>query len=125
LLLGLDDPFLMPQSRYATVLPGDVAPTGLKILAGSEECGAVITATPEHKQVFVTGHLEYDVDTLDKEYRRDVAAGLDIKVPLNYYPNDDPSQPPRVRWRTYAHQFFANWLNYYVYQETPFDLNRL
>lgn len=125
LLNGLDDPFYMPQSRYATVNREDVEPVGLKVLASSPQAGAVITASPDHKQVFVTGHFEYEVDTLDKEYRRDLAAGLDIQIPANYYPNDDPTQPPSIRWRTYAHQFFANWLNYYVYQETPFDLNKL
>jgi homoserine O-succinyltransferase len=125
LLLGLDDPFYMPQSRYTTVLPEDVEPVGLKVLASSPEAGAVITAAPDHRQVFVTGHLEYDANTLDKEYRRDLAAGLNIALPANYYTNDDPTKPPLVRWRTYAHQFFANWLNYYVYQETPYDLSRL
>jgi homoserine O-succinyltransferase len=125
LLLGLDDPFYMPQSRFATVLYEDAEKAGLQILAGSPQAGAVITATPDHRQVFVTGHFEYDGDTLDKEYHRDIAAGLDVDVPINYYENDDPSQPPRVRWRTYAHQFFANWLNYHVYQETPFDLREV
>jgi len=125
LLLGLDDPFYMPQSRYATVYPEDVEPVGLKVLAGSPEAGAVISASPDERQVFVTGHLEYDVDTLDREYRRDIAAGLEIDPPLNYYLNDDPENGPVVRWRTYAHQFFANWLNYYVYQETPYDLSHL
>ncbi|MDR1015190.1 MAG: homoserine O-succinyltransferase [Coriobacteriales bacterium] len=125
LLLGLDDPFFMPQSRYTTVLPEDVEPVGLRVLAESPEAGAVVIAAPDHRQVFVTGHLEYDADTLGKEYARDVAAGLDIALPVNYYADDDPSKPPLVRWRTYAHQFFANWLNHYVYQETPFDLSRL
>jgi homoserine O-succinyltransferase len=125
LLLGLDDPFLMPQSRYATVLPEDVRAAGLKVLAGSPETGAVISASPDHKQVFVTGHLEYDNDTLDREYRRDTAAGLDIAIPINYYPHNDPDQKPPTRWRTYAHQFFANWLNYYVYQETPYELEQI
>jgi homoserine O-succinyltransferase len=125
LLMGLDDPFLMPQSRYATVLTADAEQAGLKILAGSEATGAVVTASPDHRQVFVTGHLEYDQDTLDREYRRDIAAGLDIAIPINYYPGNDPAHRPNVRWRTYAHQFFANWLNHYVYQETPFDLERI
>lgn len=122
LLIGMDDTFCMPQSRYATVLPSDAEAAGLNILAGSKETGAVVMASPNHKQVFVTGHLEYDADTLGKEYWRDVDAGLDIAVPHNYYPHDDPNQPPLVQWRTYAHQFFANWLNYYVYQETPYKL---
>jgi homoserine O-succinyltransferase len=115
----------MPQSRYTTVLTEDVEKAGLEPLAGSPEAGAVIFASPQHHQVFVTGHLEYDSDTLDREYRRDVAAGLPITLPVNYYREDDPARPPLVRWRTYAHQFFANWLNYYVYQETPFDLGQL
>ena len=125
LLLGLDDPFYMPQSRYATVFPEDVVPVGLEVLAGSPEAGAVITASPDRRQVFVTGHLEYEADTLDKEYRRDVKAGLNIAIPRDYYPGDDPAQKPRVRWRTYGHQFFANWLNYYVYQETPYRLEEI
>ena len=125
LLLGLDDPFWMPQSRYATVLAEDIRAAGLKVLAGSEEAGAVISANAEHRQVFVTGHLEYDFDTLDKEYRRDLAAGLEIEMPVNYYRNDDPTAGVQMRWRTYAHQFFANWLNHYVYQETPYDLMQI
>jgi homoserine O-succinyltransferase len=124
LLLGLDDPFWMPQSRYATVLPSDLDQAGLIMLAGSQQAGAVISANPEHRQVFITGHLEYDADTLDKEYRRDLAAGLDIAMPVNYYIDDDPAAGVQMRWRTYAHQFYANWLNHYVYQETPFDLAR-
>jgi homoserine O-succinyltransferase len=123
LLLGFDDVFYMPQSRFATVLPEDAEAAGLRLLAGSPETGATITATTDHRQVFVTGHLEYDVDTLDKEYRRDADAGLGTAVPFNYYPNNDPDQKPVSCWRTYAHQFFANWLNYYVYQETPFKLD--
>jgi len=125
LLRGFDDRFLMPQSRYATVFPEDLEGTGLKVLAGSPEAGAVVFATPGHRQVFVTGHLEYDIFTLDREYQRDTLAGLAIDLPLNYYPDDDPARPPQVRWRTYAHQFFANWLNHYVYQETPFDLGTI
>ncbi|MDR1359095.1 MAG: homoserine O-succinyltransferase [Coriobacteriales bacterium] len=122
LLLGLDDPFSVPQSRYATARQEDVEAAGLAVLAGSPETGAVISVSPDRRQVFVTGHLEYDIDTLDREYRRDIDAGLEIAVPLHYYPQNDPSKPPVIHWRTYAHQFFANWLNYAVYQETPFKL---
>jgi homoserine O-succinyltransferase len=122
LLRGFDDRFLMPQSRYATVLPEDVAATNLTVLADSPEAGAVILAAPEHRQVFVTGHLEYDISTIDLEYRRDLAAGLAIDLPVNYYQDDDPNKPPLVKWRTYAHQFFANWLNHCVYQATPYNL---
>ena len=122
LLLGLDDPFWMPQSRYTTVLPKDIEQAGLIMLAGSDETGAVISADKQHRQVFITGHLEYDADTLDREYRRDLAANLDIDMPVNYYINDNPEAGVQMRWRTYAHQFYANWLNHYVYQETPYDL---
>ena len=124
LLLGLDDIFYMPQSRYATVSPQDVADAGLIMLAGSDEAGSVITADATHRQVFVTGHFEYDADTLDREYQRDLAAGLEIDMPINYYINDDPKAGVQMRWRSYAHQFFANWLNHYVYQETPYNLAR-
>jgi len=125
LLNGLDDPFWMPQSRYTTILPSDLDNSGLKVLAGSDAAGAVILVSPDHQQVFVTGHWEYDIDTLDKEYHRDLAAGLPVPLPINYYPDDDPMRPPVSRWKTYAHQFFANWLNHYVYQETPYDLSKL
>jgi homoserine O-succinyltransferase len=107
------------------VLPEDAKAAGLKVLAGSDEAGAVVMVGQGHRQVYVTGHMEYDVDTLDKEYRRDIAAGMDIQPPVNYYQDNDPANPPVLRWKTYAHQFFANWLNYYVYQETPFDLRSL
>ena len=122
LMRGFDDRFFMPQSRYATVLPEDLSDTNLKTLAGSKEAGAVVFALPNYRQVFVTGHLEYDAFTLDREYQRDVAAGLSPAVPVNYYPDNDPTRHPQIRWRTYAHQFFANWLNHCVYQETPYDL---
>jgi len=125
LLLGLDDPFYMPQSRYATVLPEDVEKAGLIPLAGSPETGVVVTTSPGRRQVFVTGHLEYDADTLDREYTRDIDAGIDIDVPLNYYLDNDPSKGPQIRWRSYAHQFYANWLNYYMYQETPYLLEEI
>ena len=125
LLIGLDDPFYMPQSRYTSVFSEDIKAAGLDLLAGSPEAGAVVSATSDCRQVFVTGHLEYDVDTLDKEYKRDAAAGLGTAIPLNYYPDNDPSRAPLVRWRTYAHQFFANWLNYCVYQKTPFKLEEI
>jgi len=122
LMRGFDDRFYMPQSRYTTIYPEDLAGTDLNVLAGSQETGAVIFALPNNRQIFVTGHMEYDPLTLDTEYRRDVAAGIPISVPINYYPNDDPSLPPLIRWRTYAHQFFANWVNHCVYQETPYVL---
>jgi len=125
LMRGFDDSFYMPQSRYATVYPEDLEGTDLKVVAGSPETGAVIFALPNYRQVFAIGHMEYDALTLDKEYRRDVKAGLPIAVPINYYPQDDPDRHPQTRWRTYAHQFFANWLNHCVYQETPYDLTKM
>jgi homoserine O-succinyltransferase len=125
ILSGLDDPFWMPQSRYATVLPEDIEAAGLVALAGSAEAGVVISASSDHRRVFVTGHMEYELDTLDKEYRRDLKAGLNPTLPVNYYQDDVFGSPIHVRWRTYAHQFFANWLNHYVYQETPYDLSKI
>ncbi|MDR0499708.1 MAG: homoserine O-succinyltransferase [Coriobacteriales bacterium] len=125
LLRGFDDHFWMPQSRYATILPEDLEGTGLHLLAGSAATGAVVFSSTEHRSAFVTGHLEYDVLTLHKEYQRDIAAGLDIQMPINYYPSNDPQKTPVICWRTYAYQLFSNWLNHYVYQETPFDLGCL
>ena len=97
----------------------------LRILADSPEAGPFILGTDSGRQIFVTGHPEYDKLTLDSEYRRDVNKGLDIAVPKNYYPNDDPSQEPLFRWRSHAHLLYTNWLNYYVYQNTPYDLETL
>ena len=94
-------------------------------MAESDEAGIYIVGTTDDRQLFVTGHSEYDPLTLKKEYDRDVAADLPIRVPANYYPNDDPSRTPIVRWRGHANLLFANWINYYVYQETPFDLNQI
>jgi homoserine O-succinyltransferase len=125
LLRGFDDPWLVPQSRYMTVLPEDLEGTGLRVLAASRKCGAVVFSSANHRQAYITGHLEYDGTTLDREYKRDRKAGISIDPPFNYYPADDPRRHPMMRWRTYAHQFYSNWLNHYVYQETPFDLTRL
>jgi homoserine O-succinyltransferase len=96
----------------------------LTIESETETTGLFIATARDCREIYVTGHLEYDPLTLDGEYRRDVAKGLPIEVPGNYYPGDDPSQPPLVRWRAHAHIFFSNWLNF-VYQETPFDLSEL
>mgnify|MGYP000293973547 FL=1 len=93
----------------------------LRILAESDEAGLTLVESLDHSQVFMTGHLEYDRGTLDAEYRRDLARGMNPHVPSHYYPNDDPSQLPRMNWRAHAHLFYNNWLNYYVYQETPYD----
>ncbi len=96
------------------------AHTDLQIFAESEEAGVYLAATKDCRQVFVTGHPEYDALTLDGEYQRDLAAGLDPAIPVNYYPNNDPSRTPRASWRSHGHLLFANWLNYYVYQLTSY-----
>lgn len=122
---GFDDPYFAPHSRYTGVREKDVAKAGLVIVSTSQEAGLYIAASKNRRQVFVTGHSEYERHTLDTEYRRDIAKGLAAKPPLNYYPGDNPENPPEMRWRAHAHLLFANWLNYYVYQETPFDLTAL
>lgn len=126
LLRGFDDVFYVPHSRHTETSRADVEQvSGLKILAESDEAGVYILATQDGRQIFVTGHSEYDPLTLKKEYDRDVAANLPIQIPVNYFPGDDPTQPPVVRWRGHAHLLFSNWINYYVYQETPYDLGQL
>jgi homoserine O-succinyltransferase len=122
---GFDDPFFAPHSRYTDVREEDAAKAGLVIVSTSDEAGLYIASSKNRRQVFVTGHSEYDMHTLDSEYRRDIKKGLNIKPPINYYPNNDPNNPPEMRWRSHAHLLFANWLNYYVYQETPYDLAAL
>lgn len=123
LLRGFDDEFLAPHSRYTEVRKEDIEKVkDLNILADSKDAGIYLLASKDLKRVFVTGHSEYDPLTLKSEYDRDVLKGLDIKVPQNYYKNDDPLQMPTVRWRSHAHLLFSNWLNYCVYQATPFVL---
>ncbi len=125
LLRGFDDVFYAPHSRHTEVRKSDIERTpDLKVLAESNEAGVYIAASADYRRVFVTGHSEYDPLTLKAEYDRDVAAGLPISVPVNYFPNDDPTQPPLVRWRGHSHLLFANWINYCVYQETPYDLTQ-
>ena len=122
LFRGFDDDFPAPHSRHTEVRAEDVRRTpNLRILAESDEAGLTLVESLDHSQVFMTGHLEYDRGTLDAEYRRDLARGMNPHVPSHYYPNDDPSQLPRMNWRAHAHLFYNNWLNYYVYQETPYD----
>ncbi|MBD0380128.1 homoserine O-acetyltransferase MetA [Paenibacillus sedimenti] len=124
LLRGFDEVFYVPQSRHTEVRREDIERCpDLEILSESEEAGVYIAATRDGKHIFVTGHSEYDACTLKWEYDRDVNKGLEIAVPKNYYPNDDPSRQPYNTWRAHANLLFSNWLNYYVYQETPFDLN--
>jgi len=122
---GFDDPYLAPHSRHTTVSEEDVRKAGLRIISTSDEAGLYIAASENRRQVFVTGHSEYDHYTLDKEYRRDLAKHPNPTIPCNYYPSNDPSNLPEMRWRAHAHLLFANWLNYYVYQETPYNLEDL
>ncbi len=123
LLRGFDDTFLAPHSRYTEVRRADIDKIPeLTILAESDEAGVYLVGSKDGRHVFVTGHSEYDPLTLKAEYDRDTGRGLPIEVPRNYYPQNDPSQPPQVRWRGHASLLYANWLNYHVYQVTPFDL---
>jgi homoserine O-succinyltransferase len=126
LLRGFDDTFYVPHSRYTEVRREDIEKVPeLEILTDSPESGIYIVASRDGRQIFVTGHSEYDADTLKKEYERDRAKGLETAIPENYYPNDDPSQAPIVCWRSHANLLYANWLNYYVYQETPYELEKI
>lgn len=126
LFRGFDDVFWAPHSRNTEVRSRDVAAVpGLTILAESDEAGLTLVESRDHSQVFMTGHLEYDRETLDEEYRRDQSRGLNPAVPAHYYPGDDSSRTPTVTWRAHAHLFYSNWLNYYVYQETPYRLQTL
>ncbi|MCR5257656.1 MAG: homoserine O-succinyltransferase [Desulfovibrio sp.] len=122
LFRGFDDVFHAPHSRHTEVRAKDVRRIPeLNILAESREAGLALVERYDHSQVFMTGHLEYDRNTLDKEYKRDLAKGLPINMPRHYYPGDNPDATPVVNWRAHAHLFFSNWLNYYVYQETPYS----
>ena len=126
LLRGFDDTFWVPHSRHTTIRREDVAAVpDIKILAESEEAGLYAMATQGGKQVFITGHSEYDADTLNREYRRDKDAGLPIDVPKNYFPDDDDTKEPIVRWRGHANLLYCNWLNYFVYQSTPYDVDAI
>ena len=126
LFRGFDDRFYAPHSRHTEVLEEDIRKVpGLEVLAVSEEAGVFAVKTEDSRQFFLLGHLEYDRNTLAKEYWRDVDRGLDIQVPRHYFPNDDPNQTPIVRWRSAGQLIYTNWLNYYVYQTTPYDLTRL
>lgn len=126
LLRGFDDTFLAPHSRHTEIRVEDVERIeDLKLLAVSEDAGLYLAASRDSRHIFVTGHSEYDPLTLKGEYDRDLNQGLPIEVPRNYFPQDDPSQPPLVRWRGHANLLFANWLNYHVYQVTPYDLKHI
>ncbi len=122
LLRGFDDLFFAPHSRYTDVSMEAIhASEDLTLLSASEEAGAFIILSKDKKHIMVTGHLEYETDTLSQEYRRDLQRGLEASIPENYFPENNPDLPPVNTWRAHAHLFFSNWLNYYVYQETPFD----
>ena len=126
LFRGFDETFFVPHSRYTTVLREDIEATPLlKVLASSEEAGVYAVITPGGKQVFLTGHSEYDADTLEKEYKRDKALGINPKIPKNYYPGDDDTKAPMLTWRAHATLLFTNWLNYFVYQTTPYDIAKI
>ena len=126
LFRGFDDTFMVPHSRHTTVLKEDIEKEKrLKILSTSKEAGVYALATDKGKQIFITGHSEYDADTLKKEYLRDKQAGLPIDVPKNYFPDDDDTKEPLVSWRSSANLLYSNWLNYFVYQTTPYDITKI
>ena len=123
LFRGFDDTFLAPHSRHTTVSEEDIlAESALKILAVSEKAGVYAVKSRNNRQIFITGHSEYDQNTLAKEYFRDVNLGKAIAVPENYFPDDNPENPPQVTWRAHANLLYSNWLNYFVYQTTPYDI---
>ncbi|MBR2650463.1 MAG: homoserine O-succinyltransferase [Clostridia bacterium] len=124
LFRGFDDVFMVPQSRHTTVYREDIeAVPELKILASSEECGVYAVMSKKGNRFFITGHSEYDADTLKGEYLRDKGLGKPIEIPKNYFPEDDEEKPPIVSWRAHANLLFSNWLNYFVYQTTPYDIS--
>ncbi len=126
LLRGFDDVFMVPQSRYTTVQREDIEKIpALKILASSKETGVCIVSTDRGKQIFVTGHFEYDADTLKLEYERDMQKGKTIALPKNYFPDNKVENPPLATWRSHANLLYSNWLNYFVYQTTPYDIETI
>ena len=126
LFRGFDDVFYVPHSRYTTVLREDIEKVpSLRVLASSDRAGVYAVITPGGKQVFLTGHSEYDAGTLEKEYLRDKNLGINPKIPENYYPGDDDTKAPMLTWRAHATLLFTNWLNYFVYQTTPYDIDKI
>ncbi len=126
LFRGFDDTFFVPQSRHTTVFREDIEKVyPLRILASSEQTGVYAVTTKNGRQIFITGHSEYDADTLKNEYLRDLSQGKPIKIPVNYFPDDDVTKPPMVSWRAHANLLFSNWLNYFVYQSTPYDVDQV
>jgi homoserine O-succinyltransferase len=126
ILRGFDDEFFVPHSRHTEIRAEDVEKVGeLQIVASSPEAGVCMVKAKNGRQLFITGHAEYSRHTLDGEYRRDLAKNLPIEVPVNYYPGDDATKEPVMRWQSTANLLFSNWLNYYVYQETPYNLEEI
>ena len=126
LVRGFDDTFLIPHSRHTAVLSEDIHNCSeLTVLAESEEAGVLLCMAEEGRQIFVMGHPEYDRYTLHNEYMRDKNRGLPIQMPKNYYPGNDDTQRPSLQWRSHSNNLYCNWLNYYVYQTTPYDLNEI
>ncbi len=126
LLRGFDDEFMVPHSRHTTVDVEDIKKVPeIKILASSEEAGVYAMATAEGRQIFITGHSEYDANTLANEYFRDLGEGKPIEIPKNYFPDDNPENEPIVTWRSHANLLYSNWLNYFVYQTTPYDIEQI
>lgn len=123
---GFDDYFPVPTSRYTSISTQDILQDpNLVMLADSPSTGLTLAKSKDNRSIFMTGHLEYDTDTLANEYKRDLEKGLDIEAPGNYFQDNDPSKPPLSTWRSTAHLFYSNWLNYYVYQTTPYDVNAI
>ena len=126
LFRGFDETFMVPHSRHTTVLREDIEQVkGLKILSSSDISGVYAVSTKNGRQIFITGHSEYDADTLKAEYVRDLSQGKPIHVPENYFPNDDETKAPLVTWRAHANLLYSNWLNYFVYQSTPYDIKKV
>ncbi len=126
LVRGFDDTFRAPHSRHTTIHKEDIVQIPeLEILAESDEAGVFLIASKDGRSIYVSGHAEYDADTLSREYKRDIAKGLKIEMPKNYYPLNDPARIPPNTWRSHANLLFVNWLNYFVYQETPYDINKI
>ena len=126
LLRGFDDEFMVPHSRHTTVSLDEIKKVEqIKILSCSDEAGLYAAATDGGRQIFITGHSEYDRDTLKNEYLRDLAAGMNPEIPKNYFPDDNPKREPVVTWRGHANLIYSNWLNYFVYQNTPYDITEI
>lgn len=123
IIRGFDEVFQAPHSRHTEIRPQDIEKIkDLEIISESEEAGVYLVVSKSRRQIFVTGHSEYDPSTLKDEYERDKSKGLPIEIPKHYFPNDDPTQQPHVRWKSHANLLFSNWLNYYVYQATPYNI---